>query len=394
MSHSTLAIAVRSLRLSRGCVAKDAEQNNAGAAMTIGQILVVAQLAIGLLVAPFTMAAPKGGSSITIEALGTPVGAVGSRAAAINAAGTVIVGDAYWNATAEYPNNWYAARWSRSSASGPWQVEDLRPLLPSSRWSWAMQVNNAGTVTVRSEDPSGGSHYRSLVIVAGVRYDLGLDVVPNSLSESDAMAGVKYDPSGANPDQPLYWASPYVITAELLPVLAPGHGGQAIWFLGGGIRGTADDADGVWLVQWTGGTGSWTIERLRKLPPQFTPSGLNTQGRLAGRQCGTPCSPIRPFDPINYRAVVWDAPYAGLPTYLPNLAGTYSWAGSVMDSGVVVGLTVASNGVDMLPVIWPTPGTVKALPLLLRAKGGGTAGVNRNQITGNVGAAAVLWTLP
>jgi hypothetical protein len=92
-----------------------------------------------------------------------------------------------------------------------------------------------------------------------------------------------------------------------------------------------------------------------------------------------------------------------VPTYLPNVAGTYSWTGGVMEDGTMPGLTVASNGVDMLPVLWPTPDTIVKLPLLSGGKSGGTAGFNAyRQIAGYVDVPvkgrstyhAVVWTLP
>ncbi len=345
---------------------------------------------------PAQAAKPGGsGASIRIEALGTPNGARSSRANAINAAGTVVVGDVYWEATFTSRNNWYAARWTRPTGSGAWLAEDLRPLLPPSRWSWASLVNDAGTVVVRSEDDRDGSQYRLLVVSsAGSTIDLGLHVVAAALGDDDTLAGFRYDPAGALPDEPLYWHSPYSI-AETLPVLAAGYGAEATLFAGGEIRGTATDADGAWLVFWRGGPGQWVIERSLKLPAGFgfSPGGANAQGRLAGTHCANPCGWVK-FNPPQLRAVAWDSPYAAPPTFLPNLAGTYSWAELVMESGVVVGSTVASNGVDMLPVMWPTPSTVKALPLLPRAKSGGTGGVNQTQITGDVAGNAVVWTLP
>jgi len=361
----------------------------------------VALLVGALLAMPLTTATagkPSGGSPIRIEDLGKPVGSVTSGAGGINDFGNVVVGGAYWNATLDYPNRNYAARWTRST-SGAWQAEDLRTLIPNTKESGAMQVNNAGTVTVRSLD-TVDSQYHSLVITSlNAVIDLGANVFPNGLNESGAMVGYRYDPGG-QPLVPLFWSSP-TAAPQVLPVIAADYGGEAAWFDGTDILGTSDDASGRWLVRWSASSGTWQVTPIVRLPiGTVAVTGMNSAGRLALCVCDPfPCDLLQK----NARAAVWDPPYTQLPTYLPTLAGPKSYPGVVMEDGTVVGRVIASNGVDMLPVIWSTPTTVTALPLLVGGKAGGVGRVNAyRQITGSVDVPvkgrstshAVVWTLP
>lgn len=344
---------------------------------------------------------PSGGSSIRIEDIGKPAGSVRSAAGAINDAGNVVVGWAYFDATFEYRNNNYAARWTRSSGSGAWQPQDLRPLLPMHKTSNATLVNNAGTVIISTEFLD--STYHGFVITsADQTLALGPGETVYDLSESDQMIGNRRDPNQVLPDQPIYWASPSGPATEL-PVIQSGFGGQARWFQGVHILGTLADDSGVWLVRWSTIDGQWIVTRLRKLPPSFELTGFAPSGRLAFMHCTGPLYYGQTVIGCNWRAAAWDPPYDGVPTYLPNVAGTYSWPGGVMDDGTISGLTVASNGVDMLPVLWPTPTTLVTLPLLSGGKSGGTGGFNAyRQIAGHVDVPlkgrstyhAVVWTLP
>jgi hypothetical protein len=358
-------------------------------------------LASALLAMPLATAVagkPSGGSAIRVADLGKPTGSVMSGAGGINDVGNVVVGGAYWDATLDYPNRNYAVRWTRST-SGAWQAEDLRTLIANTKESGAMQVNNAGTVTVKSLD-TVDSQYHSLVITgSSVVIDLGANVFPNDLNEAGAMVGYRYDPGG-QPLVPLFWPSPS-IAPQVLPVLAAGYGGQASWFNGTDIVGTSDDASGRWLVRWSASSGTWRATPIVKLPAgTVAATGINSAGRLALWVCDPfPCDLVQK----NARAAVWDPPYTQLPTYLPTLAGPKSYSGVVMEDGAVVGRVIASNGVDMLPVIWPTPVTITALPLLTGGKAGGVGRVNAyRQITGSVDVPvkgrstshAVVWTLP
>jgi hypothetical protein len=348
-------------------------------------------------------AAPKGGSggkgsdtNIVSEALGWPAGAVMSRAHVISENGLYAAGDAYWNATFEYRNNWYATRWRRESVSSAWVAEDLRPLLPYSNWSWALQVNDAGTVTVRSQDPTTTpSPYQTLVIYDGVAYDLGYNVITTALAEDNRMAGVRYDPSYSVPDEPLYWEGPGS-SPEKLPPLAEGYAAAASWFVGAELLGIAEDGTGRWLVKWTGGSGNWTIATVAGLPDGFGVSDMNASGLLAGSRCGTPCRV-----PGDYRAASWAAPYEGDPHILPTLAGPYSWAVVALDGGAIAGVSEAANGVDMLPVLWPDAGTVQLLPTPCRINSGGASSGAGNRIAGyatttckgKTRSEAMVWTL-
>jgi hypothetical protein len=367
-------------------------------AMFTRSIILLAGAMLAMPLSTAVAGKPPGGSTIRVEDLGKPAGSVMSGAGGIDDFGKVVVGGAYWNATLDYPNRNYAARWTRST-SGAWQAEDLRTLIPNTKESGAMQVNNAGTVTVKSLD-AVDSQYHSLVITSSnAVVDLGANVVPNDLNDAGAMVGYRYDPGG-QPLVPLFWSSPSV-APQVLPVLDAGYGGEANWFDGTNIVGTSDDASGRWLVRWSASSGTWQATTIARLPiGTVAATGMNSAGRLALWVCDPfPCDLLQK----NARAAVWDPPYIQLPTYLPTLAGPKSYPGVVMEDGVVVGRVIASNGVDMLPVIWPTPTTITALPLLTGGKAGGVGRVNAyRQITGSVEVPvkgrstshAVVWTLP
>lgn len=339
-----------------------------------------------------------GGNPIRIEDLGKPSGSLSGTAMAINDSGTVVVGSAYWDATVNSSNGNFATRWIRNSTTGVWRAEDLRPLMPRSTWSWGEQVNLAGTATLRSMDYADGQTYSFVVTMSDSIINLGAMAVPMHLSEAEAMAGIGFSIAGPAPNVPLFWTSTTANPQEL-PVLEPGFAGQAYFIAGANIIGTADDGAGKWLVRWSGGSGNWTIARIASLPPGAEPTGLNSAGRLSLWICDPlPCNNGR-----NAKAAVWDPPYAGRPTYLPTLTGPTSRAFAVAEDGTVVGDVVASNGYDMLPVIWPTPSAVVALPLLAGGKAGTARHINSyKQLVGHVAVAvkgrreshAVLWTLP
>jgi hypothetical protein len=341
---------------------------------------------------------PPSGSNIRVEDLGKPTGSVMSAAGAINDSGSVAVGSAYWNATYDYPNRNYAARWTRSTG-GAWQAEDLRTLIPDTKESGATHVNNAGTVTVQSLRKSDSVYHSYVITSSGSVTDLGANVFPNDLNEADGMVGYRYDPAGG-PLVPLYWSSP-TNTPQELPVRSAGYRAEAMWFQGFDIIGTADDAAGRWVVRWSRSNDTWTVSSIVKLPTgTAVVSGMNSTGRLAFWVCDPfPCDLLQK----NAKAAVWDAPYTQPPTYLPTLAGPKSYSGEVMEDGTIVGRVIASNGVDMLPVVWPTPTAVTALPLLSGGKAGGIGHVNAfRQIAGSVDVPlkglsrnhAVVWTLP
>jgi hypothetical protein len=182
-----------------------------------------------------------------------------------------------------------------------------------------------------------------------------------------------------------------------LPRLAEGYAASPGWFVGGDLYGIASDSTGSWLVRWTGGSGNWTIATVAGLPEGFGVSDMNASGLLAGSRCGTPCRV-----PGDHRAASWAAPYEGDPGVLPTLAGPYSWAVVALDRGAIAGVSEASNGVDMLPVIWPDAGTVQLLPTSCRISSGGASSGAGNRIAGfatttckgKTRTEAVIWTLP
>ena len=364
-------------------------------------ILTVASLAVPGMAAGGKPGGGGGGSATRVEDLGRPAGSVNSAANAINEAGSVVVGAAYWNATFEYPNNRYAARWTRSAATGAWQAEDLRTLLPPHKRSSGTQVNDAGTVVVSVEYRDSTQHW-FVITSAGPMREFGPIEAVADLDEGDRLIGTRYAADATQVAKPLYWASPTAAVVEL-PVLQPGYGGQTLLFQGLDILGTLADASGDWLVRWRQVDGAWNVERVLQLPRSYSLTGVSPGGRVAFMHCtGTRYYMKTPIG-CEWRAAVWDPPYAGAPAYLPNLAGTYSWTGGVMDDGTVTGLTVASNGVDMLPVLWPTPTTLMQLPLLTGGKAGAPGGFNSHrQLVGSVNVPikglstdhAVLWTLP
>lgn len=370
-----------------------------------GKTILVASLlaTIAVAVSPATLAgkpgAGGGDSNYRIEDLGRPAGSVTSSAAAINNAGNIAVGSAYWDATFDYPNNLYAARWTRNASTGTWQAEDLRPLLPPHTRSGGLGVNDAGTVVVRIIE--GNDQRFFLITSAGVVIELGTGEMVADLNDADEMVGSRSSQDPAVPTTPLYWPSASATPVEL-PVLQTGEGGAAQWFHGAALLGILYDDTGSRLVRWTRSGAGWSVEAVREIPAKHLVKGVAADGRLAMMHCtGLLYFAQKPYG-CDYRAAFWDAPYAGAPSYLPNLAGTYSWTNGATNDGKIVGVTVTSNGVDMVPVVWPTPGTVVRLPLLSGGKAGTVLrpnaygqmpGDSTFQAKGQSGTHAVVWTM-
>ena len=357
-------------------------------------IVAVISLVTACLLGPMPAEAGKpsgGGSGIKVEELLKPAGSRDAYAADINDSGTIAVGAAYWNATWDYTNNYYAVRWTRASTSDPWVAEDLRSRFPPNISTRAYLVNDAGSIVLTSF----WSPYHVVMTGTGDVIDLGADIV-NDLSNNDTMVGYRPSPEGI----PLFWASPSSPPVEL-PLLAPGYGGNASWFQGAVVVGTASDASGAWLVKWVSSGGNWSVHRIVRLPDGASPGGMNSAGRLVLMVR----EPTTALNEWGQRAAVWDPPYTQPPVYLPTLSGTADAAGPVLEDGTVVGVVTASSKTvrNWLPVIWPTPTSLVRLPLLSGAKYGGTNRVNAyRQIAGAVvfveGWAtvdhAVIWTLP
>lgn len=371
-----------------------------------GKTILVASLlaTIAVMASPVTLAGKPGGggsggdSPFRVEDLGQPAGSVSSSAAAVNNAGNIAVGSAYWAATFDYPNNHYAARWTRNASTGAWQAEDLRPLLPPHSWSGGLGVNDAGTVVGRIIE---GNNQRFFVITsAGAVIELGTGEAVAGLRDTDEMVGSRSSGDPAVPATPLYWSSASATPVEL-PVLQPGEGGAAQWFHGAALLGILSDDTGSRLVRWIRSGAGWSVEAIREIPAKYLVKGVAADGRLALMHCAGQLYLMQKPYACDYRAAVWDAPYDGAPSYLPNLAGTYSWTNGVTEDGKVVGVTVTSNGVDMVPVVWPTPATVVRLPLLSGGKTGTVLqpnaygqmpGDSTFQFKGQSGQHAVVWT--
>jgi len=303
--------------------------------------------------------------------------------------------------TIDYPNRNFAARWTRNAATGAWQAEDLRPLLPRHKSSEGRLVNDAGTVVVRTEFTDSSERW-FVITSAGPTLELRPGDSVADLSDADQMVGSGRNPNTAAAGSPLYWASPSAAPVAL-PVIQDGYGGQAQWFQGLDILGTLADDSGNWLVRWSRIDGTWSVVRVQQIPDKHYLTGVGGSGRLALMHCAATKYAFGSPIGCDWRAAVWDPPYLGAPTYLPNVAGTYSWTGPVLDDGTVFGVTVASNNVDMLPVLWPTPATLIKLPLLAGGKSGGAPGSNSHgQLAGHVDIPvkglskfhAVVWTQP
>ena len=358
---------------------------------TSSMLLVMAALAMPSI----GMAAKVGGSTgsgIRIEQLVMPSGAAQAMATAINEQGTAIVGSIDWTGD-QY---WYfAARWRRASAESPWQAEDLRPLLPTAKNSEAFQVNDAGTVVVRSEFKDG-TYHQFVITSASDTIEVAPNDRPSDLSELDEMVGLRSG-EGVRPDRPIYWTSAYDSAVEL-PVLEDGFGGEAMWFHGADVIGTLLDASGRWLVRWTRSNSQWIVTRIVQVPAAYTVTSMNSGGRLAVNICEPyPCG----IGNENIDGAVWDPPYASPPLHLVKRGGTWSRAGRVLEDGRVVGTLITSS--SWVPVLWPTLNTFTELPTLSHADSTFlTDGNAFKQLVGHVRLyaarqfqhVAVLWTLP
>ena len=365
--------------------------------MRTSSILAVIAVATACLLGPVPAGAGKpsgggGGSGIKVEELVKPVGSVDAYAGDINDSGTVAVGSAYWDATWDYRNDYYAVRWTRASTSDPWVAEDLRLMFPPNVDSRAYLVNDAGTIVFLSYNT--GHHY--VMTSAGAVTDLATDAV-SALSNNGTMVGYRWVTQGV----PLFWASLSSAPKEL-PLLDSSFSAGATLFQGADVIGWAEDAAGRWAVRWVNNAGSWSVQRIALLPPQASgPSGMNSAGRLS----------LGVYDPSSvqygweHRPAVWDPPYTQPPINLPTVSGTAGTTGRVLEDGTVVGVVTANSKTvrHWLPVTWPTPTSLVKLPLLSGAKYGGTNGVNAyRQISGAVSFVegwatvdhAVIWKLP
>ena len=351
--------------------------------MNIKRYLIGVVIAAALLAAVSADAARKGGgggngggasSDFSVTTLPMPDGAVNSRANAISEDGNQVVGDAYWNATIEYPNKWYAVLWTKDS-SGTWQARDLRDLWPDTTWSWGTTVNDSGTVVLRSQDHSTPSQYQTVVLYGGVALPLGGDTFVNGLSSSDEMSGSQ---AGSNGDVPLYWGNPFA-APDVLPTEWAHNSfssASAGWFIGSNLHGAGTDTGGRWLVQWSLSNGSWGITATTRVPDAFSAGGMNADGLVGGTVCQAPCS-----GPFDYRPASWQS--GGDVVILPTPNGPYGWVTTVLASGEIAGTVEASNGIDMIPVIWPASDKVVALPLPSRGVAGFTGGSAGNRIVGS-----------
>jgi uncharacterized membrane protein len=350
--------------------------------MNIKRFLIAGVVAAALFAAVPTDAARKGGgnggggtaSDFNVTTLPMPDGAVNSRANAISEDGNLVVGDAYWNATIDYPNKWYAVLWTRDS-SGTWQARDLRDLWPDTTWSWGTTVNDSGTVVLRSQDHSTPSRYQTVVLYGGVALPLGEDTFVNGLSSSDEMSGSR---AGSTGDVPLYWGDPFA-TPSVLPTEWAHNSfssASAGWFIGSNLHGAGTDTGGRWLVKWSRPTGNWEITATIRVPDAFSAGGMNADGLVGGTVCQAPCLGL-----FNYRAASWQQ--GGDVVILPTPNGPYGWVTTVLASGEIAGTVEASNGTDMIPVIWPSNDKVVALPLPSRGVAGLTGGSAGIRIVGS-----------
>jgi hypothetical protein len=364
--------------------------------MRTSNILAVIALATACLLGPAPAGAGKpsgGGSGIKVEDLIKPAGSVDAYAGDISDSGIVAVGAAYWDATWDYRNNYYAVRWTRASTSDPWVTEDLRTMFPLNIDTRPYLVNDAGTMVVLSYNTG----HRYVMTSSGAVIDIGTYSV-NDLSNNDTMVGYGW---GTQSDVPLFWASPSSPPEEL-PPLASGQNAGASLFLGPDVIGWADDGDERWVVRWVNNAGSWSVHRIALLPPGVSgPNGMNSAGRIS----------VGVYDPSSARygwdnrPAVWDFPYSEPPVNLPTVSGTAGATGAVLEDGTVVGVVTASSKTvkNWLPVIWPTPTSLVRLPLLSGAKYGTTSRVNAyRQIAGTASFVdgwattdhAAIWTLP
>lgn len=296
--------------------------------------------------------------------------------AAIND-GEVIVGR---SAYTESPKVlFHAVRWTRTSASADWQIEDLHPALPASEMSQANAVNESGVVVGYME--TGGVGRGFVLTAAGDAIDLGPGVFAGALNDAGEMAGnaaAGYD--GRDISVPLYWAAPGS-DPSALPPLAAGASAEARFFAGSGaIIGVATDESGDWLVRWQRSGEGWTVQRLQP----HTPRGPHPLAQnVLGMAVGNGCSPPPSCDPLaDLRAWYW-ASFEEPALQLPTLANLRTFIGGIADDGLMVGTSHVKGLTSYRPVMWPSPTSIVELPLPPKGSSGSAAGVN-----GRLGASA------
>jgi len=321
---------------------------------------------------------------------------LGATPGAINDSG-VMVGQALFQYSPAVI--YHAVRWTRSSPSSEWEVQDLHGLLPSSPSSSSAQhVNDEGVVIGYME--IGGMLHGFVLPPGGSAVDLGVRILAADVSEAGELVGGDY--SGDVYYRPLYWATPGA-APEPLPPLENGLPVEGSLFFtpAGEIVGIANDATGRWLARWFRGGGSWLVERLQPVESKGPrPFSVNAAGEGVGYGCPPPsasCDPLYDTSPF-YWPTLSDPAVA-----LPTLSRLRTYVFAINDAGVMVGAGHIKGYTASRPLMWPNPGTVIELPLLPKGTGGGASDLNDSrQVVGGITVSdkngtkgyPVMWILP
>ncbi len=154
---------------------------------------------------------------------------------------------------------------------------------------------------------------------------------------------------------------PQYVTVDLNPNPVAGLGSDALgvnnanivvgytWIFGGG-------SENVTAVAWTLGAGNAVVEHALPGGTAARAKGINEAGEIVGGQ-----------DLGDGTGLYWSSMFATPLVLLPATGDVASYAYSINDSGVIVGVSISSAG-DGRPVAWRVDGTVWG-PLVLAAEG-------------------------
>ena len=272
---------------------------------------------------PAAMQGGKPGSNnatlVTLPSLGS-----NAQARGINAAGTVIVGDAFDTADCLR-----AVKWTLQS--GTWVIEQLG--YPGSTAA-ARAVDTAGNVAGYDD-----SVPRTPVLwpAAGGYQNLGCNPTAGLFDGAHALSDAAQQVVGQEGGRAAVWSAPGYC-AEFLPALYPGGGGSPTAIDASGAIAGGSATPGPKLasvpVRWVRTDGAWRLEQLDTRPGRVT--GASAQGDLGG-QVSITCRLTEGCG----RGMIWYAD--GRVRELGTLGGDHSWVYDVNSNGEAVGVSSARN---------------------------------------------------